>query len=231
MDTAPRTPPQATAASANPSRKTGAAGDTPAPAAISTVERDEAADLAAARAGDDDAFARIYDRLAPVVLSLCRQRSLAEAEDATQETFIRAHRLLHKVDDPRRLRPWIYAIARRVCSERTRAARRRKRHEERSALRNQEIQTAPGRGSRAGTTGSDPAGESEHAEELKRLGTAMEKLDDRERLAIHLYYLETDPVATATDALGLSRSGYYKLLGRARERLAELMADLMKSPE
>ncbi len=59
----------------------------------------------------------------------------------------------------------------------------------------------------------------------------MEKLDDRERLAIHLYYLESDPVTTATDALGLSRSGYYKLLGRAREQLADLMADLMKSPE
>jgi len=231
MDTAPRTPSHATAASAIPTRKFGTGGDTPSPAAISTVERDEAADLTAARAGDDDAFARIYDRLAPVVLSLCRQRSLAEAEDATQETFIRAHRLLHKVDDPRRLRPWIYAIARRVCSERTRAARRRKRHEETSALRNQEVQTAPGRGSRVGTTAGDPAGESEHAEQLERLGAAMEKLDDRERLAIHLYYLESDPVASATDALGLSRSGYYKLLGRAREQLADLMADHMKSPE
>ncbi len=201
------------------------------PAAISTVERDEAADLAAAQAGDDDAFARIYDRLAPVVLSLCRQRSLAEAEDAAQETFIRAHRLLHKVDDPKRLRPWLYGIARHVCSERTRAGRRRKRHEEQGALRNQELQTAPGRGSQAGTTTGDPAGDSEHAEQLERLGAAMEKLDDRERLAIHLYYLESDPVKAATDALGLSRSGYYKLLARARERLADLMADLKKSTE
>ncbi len=230
MDTAPRTPPQATTASAIPTKKFGPGEDTPAPAAISTVERDEAADLAAAQAGDDDAFARIYDRLAPVVLSLCRQRSLAEAEDAAQETFIRAHRLLHKVDD-RRLRPWLYAIARRVCSERTRAGRRRKRHEGQSALRNQELQTAPGRGSQAGATTGDPAGESEHAEQLERLGAAMEKLDDRERLAIHLYYLESDPVKAATDALELSRSGYYKLLARARERLADLMADLKKSTE
>ena len=132
-------------------RKPQTTGDTAGPAAMSTVDPDEAADLAAAQAGDDDAFARIFDRLAPVVLSLCRQRSLAEAEDATPETFIRAHRLLHKVDDPRRLRPWIYGIARRVCSERTRAARRRTRHEEQSALSNQEVQTAPGRGSSAGS--------------------------------------------------------------------------------
>ena len=204
-------------------RKPQTTGDTATPAAMSPVDPVEAADLAAAQAGDDAAFARIFDRLGPVVLSLCRQRSLAEADDATQETFIRAHRLLHKVDRPQRLRPWLYAIARRVCSERTRAARRRTRHEEKSAVRNQEIQTAPGRGSPVGTAAGDPAGESEHAEQLKRLGAAMEKLDDRERLAIHLYYLESDPVTAATDALGLSRSGYYKLLTRAREHLASLM--------
>lgn len=226
MDSAPRTQSDVCGSSAIPAENTGNGGDTPAGAAISTVERDEAADLAAARAGDDDAFARIYDRLAPVVLSLCRRRSLAEAEDAAQETFIRAHRLLHKVDDPRKLRPWLYGIARHVCSERTRASRRRKRHEEQSALRNQEVQSAPGRGPQAGTGTGDPAGESEHAEQLDRLGEALEKLDDRERLAIHLYYLEADPVKAATDALGLSRSGYYKLLGRAREQLA----DLMKQP-
>jgi hypothetical protein len=38
---------------------------------MSTVEPDEVADIEAAQAGDDDAFARIFDRLAPVVLSLC----------------------------------------------------------------------------------------------------------------------------------------------------------------
>ncbi len=197
------------------------------PAAISTVEPDEAADLTAAQAGDDDAFARIYDRLGPVVLSLCRQRSLSEAEDAAQETFIRAHRLLHKVEKAGRLRPWIYAIARRVCSERTRAARRRARHEERAAVSRQEVRTPSGRGApTTGTATGDPSENSDHAEQLERLGTALEKLDDRERLAIHLYYLEADPMKAATGAMSLSRSGYYKLLARAREHLAGFMTEM-----
>ncbi|MHC4422114.1 MAG: RNA polymerase sigma factor [Planctomycetota bacterium] len=59
---------------------------------MTPVAGDDAADLGAARAGDDDAFGRIYDRHAPVVLSLCRRHAPAEAEDATQETFIRAYR-------------------------------------------------------------------------------------------------------------------------------------------
>ena len=201
-------------------------GDTAPPAAISSVEPDEAADLAAAQAGDDDAFARIYDRLGPVVLSLCRQRSLSEAEDAAQETFIRAHRLLHKVENAGRLRPWIYAIARRVCSERSRAARRRARHEERAAVSRRQVRTS-GRGASAtGTATGDPSRDSDHAEQLDLLGTALEKLDDRERLAIHLYYLEADPVRAATGAMDLSRSGYYKLLARAREHLAGFMTEV-----
>jgi RNA polymerase sigma factor (sigma-70 family) len=70
---------------------------------------------------------------------------------------------------------------------------------------------------------ADPTRLAEHAEQLDRLGAALDQLDDRERLAIHLYYLEADPVQAAASALGLSRSGYYKLLGRAREQLAALM--------
>ena len=49
------------------------------------------------------------------------------------------------------------------------------------------------------------------------------ELPDDERLALHLYYLESDPIAAASECLGVSRSGFYKLLTRGRERLASLM--------
>ena len=60
---------------------------------------------------------------------------------------------------------------------------------------------------------------------MQRLDGAIDRLDDRQRLAIHLYYLESDPIQAAQSALGLSRSGYYKLLAKARERLGELMRE------
>ncbi len=69
----------------------------------------------------------------------------------------------------------------------------------------------------------------EHAENLDRLTEALDQLEDRERLAIHLYYLEADPVKAAKSALGLSRSGYYKLLARARENLAALLGERQPS--
>jgi len=177
---------------------------------------DDAIDLAAARRGDAAALGRLYDRHAGVILSLCRRRSGVPAEDAVQETFIRAFGMLDRIEDGSRLRPWLYAIARRVCAEHARAARRRGQHEERfmahaTALR---ISAPP----------MDAA--SDRREALDRLGAALDQLPDDERLAIHLYYLESDCVAAAAGALNVSRSGFYKLLQKARERLAVLMKEV-----
>ena len=75
---------------------------------------DDCTDLAAHAAGDRDAFARIYDRHAAVVLSFCRRvagRSATDSEDAMQETFIRAHDRLDQVDDCRGFRRWVIQIA------------------------------------------------------------------------------------------------------------------------
>ena len=197
-------------------KKPSTGGDCRSAAAISNTAEDEAADLIAAQASDQDAFARLYDRHAAVVLSLCRRLSLAEAEDAAQETFIRAYRLLHKVQSADKLRPWLYGIARRVCSEHTRALRRRRHHEDQAML----TRTAERKAHAA-----SPSESLEQAEQLHRLDGAIDQLDDRQRLAIHLYYLESDPIQAAQSALGLSRSGYYKLLAKARERLGELMRE------
>jgi RNA polymerase sigma-70 factor (ECF subfamily) len=183
---------------------------------------DERALLARARTGDAEAFARLHDRHAAVVMSLCRRGlggSLAEAEDATQETFIRAHRKLVELDDDARIRPWLYAIARHVCSERRRAGARRSRHEGQAMLM-------------ADLTKSPAVSSAEQAERtdlLERLSSALDDLDPRERLAVHLYYLERDPIAAARSALGLSRSGYYKLLARARDHLAGAFPEVQVS--
>ncbi len=41
--------------------------------------------------------------------------SHSDAEDLVQETMIRAWRKRESLDDPERLRPWLYRIATRVC--------------------------------------------------------------------------------------------------------------------
>src|SRR5207253_2454417 len=114
-----------------------------------------------------------------------------------QETFLRAYRLLHEVDDARTLRPWLYAIARNVCAERRRSAARRRKHEhaaakEQVAMNGSSSLIHPSGGTRREPPVHAPAA---HAEALTRLTAALDGLPDDERLAIHLYYLDSDPVA------------------------------------
>ena len=70
------------------------------------------AELAAA--GDERAFEAVYDRHHRPLLGFCRHMlgSQDEAEDALQQTFLRAHRSLLGQGPPDDLRPWLFAIAR-----------------------------------------------------------------------------------------------------------------------
>jgi RNA polymerase sigma-70 factor, ECF subfamily len=211
-------------------------GDAPFSPAMTPAMSDDARDAQAALAARTDsaaapsahaAFARIYDRHSAVVRALCLRHVPTDADDALQETFIRAYRLLHEAAEAESLRPWLYAIARHVCAERRRAAARRHKHEiaaaeDRIAMNGTRGHNQAGGTARIGTP-PDPA---EHAETLSRLSGALDELPDDERLAIHLYYLDPDPIIAAGSALGVSRSGFYKLLARARTHLASILGSV-----
>jgi RNA polymerase sigma factor (sigma-70 family) len=69
------------------------------------------------RAGDEASFEAIFRRHHRALLSYCRHMlgDRDEAEDALQQSFIRAHKALTGAAPPRQLRPWLYAIARNCC--------------------------------------------------------------------------------------------------------------------
>jgi RNA polymerase sigma factor (sigma-70 family) len=72
---------------------------------------------ALAAAGDERAFELLYDRHHRPLLGFCRHMvgSREEAEDALQQTFLRAHRALAEHGPPADLRPWLFSIARNRC--------------------------------------------------------------------------------------------------------------------
>ena len=80
-------------------------------------------------AGDQAAMRALVERYQGNVFGLC-YRMLGryhDAEDAAQETFVRALRSVTQVDLKRDFEPWLLAIAGNCC--RTRLARRKKRPE------------------------------------------------------------------------------------------------------
>ena len=62
------------------------------------------------RLGEFDQF---YPRISRYVLTLLHDP--ADAEDATQEAFLRAHQRHDSLRDPAAALPWLYSIATHVC--------------------------------------------------------------------------------------------------------------------
>ncbi len=101
--------------------------DPRADAALAPLVLDlEARQVERAQAGDAAAFRWLFDRDAAGVRrflqSLLRNRD--EADEATQETFVRAHRQLASLRASERWRPWLFGVARRVWFEQVRRDRR-----------------------------------------------------------------------------------------------------------
>ncbi len=81
-------------------------------------ETDETAALGGAvRSGDATAFTALVERRRRELLVHCYRMlgSLSDAEDAVQETFLRAWRYRESVKEGLPLRPWLYRIATNAC--------------------------------------------------------------------------------------------------------------------
>ena len=90
-----------------------------------SIDQEEAAWIARARAGDEGACGRLLDRYRERAVRLASHvlGRPAEAEDAAQEAFIRAFRHIRSYRGDSRFYTWLYHIVVRVCIERQRRAR------------------------------------------------------------------------------------------------------------
>jgi RNA polymerase sigma-70 factor (ECF subfamily) len=168
--------------------------------------------IASALAGDNAAFGRLYDRYAALIRAVCHDttRDLHEAQDLCQEVFLRAYSGLVELRESERFSAWLVGIARMVCREwRRKAARAR------DLRRRSVVQVGPIRPQEAAL---------EQDAECTRILAEIAKLPERERMAIHLFYLQEHPVEAAQKTMKLSRSGFYRVLERARERLKRALA-------
>ena len=104
----------------------------------------ESALVARARGGDANAFRTIFDRHATAVRRFLRDQlgDEAAADEATQETFVRAHLRLSSLRDGEKLLPWLLGIARNVALESLRA-RRRQAPQDVSQLMQDQIDSLP----------------------------------------------------------------------------------------
>jgi RNA polymerase sigma factor (sigma-70 family) len=160
--------------------------------------------LLAPSATADRAFERLYKRHVHEVYRyvLAVLRNQADAEDATQSTFLSAYRAFCRGEEPLKPRNWLLKIAHNECRQRFRAASRRPREvewDERTA--------APGLDETVPT-----------ADEIR---TALAHLSFNQRSALVMRELEGRSYAEIGGILDLSVSAVETLLFRARRALRE----------
>ncbi|WP_339745710.1 RNA polymerase sigma factor [uncultured Maricaulis sp.] len=96
-----------------------------------STQMTDAALVGAARSGSDTAFAKIVDRHQQAVRSFLRRvcGHEADADDLAQETFLAAWTALRTLDEPDRIRSWLFGIAWRQAKGMARSMSRTRRRE------------------------------------------------------------------------------------------------------
>ena len=183
----------------------------PASMAGHMTEDRAAEDAQAVRAvlrGEVSVYGELYDRYVRLIHAVCRDacRDPSHAQDLVHDAFLRAFQRLSQLRRPERFGQWLLQIARSVCRD---WLRKRVREPHRSVHIELALADVPA---------EDPN------RRLAVLDRALARLPERERLAIHLAYLEEQPAASARQLLGLSQSGYYRVLDRARTRLERMIS-------
>ncbi len=87
--------------------------------------------MAAAQAGDQDAYARLLTEILPVVRRWVRARvyDLGAVEDVVQNALLNVHRARHTYLPERRFRPWLRAVVRNAVTDSLRESGRRRARE------------------------------------------------------------------------------------------------------
>lgn len=139
--------------------------------------------------------------------------SSADAEEATQDAFLKAYRALGRFRDGAPLRPWLLQIVANEARNRRVAANRH----ERLALRVLE--------ERHDDAVASPETALLESDRRTELLEALQRLDERDRLVIACrYFLDLSEAETAA-ALGCRRGTVKSRLSRALDRLRTGMED------
>ena len=173
------------------------------------MSTDEAEWLEKARRGDELAFAQIVEAYQRPVYNLC-YRMLGdgyEAEDAAQETFLRAYKYLKRYDPNRSFATWLLSIASHHCIDIIRKRR----------MRLVPIEALPGE------TLPDPGITPETAvrigEDQQAVQALLQELSPTDRSAVILYYWYEYSYEEIAEALSLTVSAVKSRLHRARKAL------------
>jgi RNA polymerase sigma-70 factor (ECF subfamily) len=178
-----------------------------------------------ARAGQWEAFETLMVRLEPRVFALTTRllRQRQDAEDATQQTFVKVMENLDKFREESSVSTWVL----RIATNHALTMLRKRRPE-----RNIPLDVVPPGGDGEGPMphphfiarwGENPAELAERAEVKRLLESALDELDEKYRVVFTLRDIEQFSTRETAELLDISESNVKVRLLRARLQLRELL--------
>jgi RNA polymerase sigma-70 factor, ECF subfamily len=178
--------------------------------------------------GDESAFIEIMNRyqrkIFTIVLGLLRNR--ADAEEITQDTFIRAHRGLGRFRGDSSLATWLHRIAVNLARNRYWYFFRRRRHATLSLDCPLSEDTGATFTELVASEAPDPSREAATGEFSVLIASCMEKLDARHREILTLRNILNHSYDEIAHALGINVGTVKSRIARARENLRTLLAEM-----
>jgi RNA polymerase sigma-70 factor (ECF subfamily) len=184
-----------------------------------------------AKGGDDAAFGQLVagyqDRLLSIFFPLLRDQ--AAAEDLVQEVFLRIYRARNGYQATAKFSTWLFRIANNVASNARRTIGRRKE----VPLNMNETGSVPAVGTKkkviSDRSSLMPTRQLVRRETCEIVQTALDTLNERQRLAVLLHKFEGMSYEDIGEAMSLSTEAVKSLLARARENLRTQLEPHLKS--
>jgi RNA polymerase sigma-70 factor, ECF subfamily len=181
-------------------------------AAAMALERPETAKdaMAAARSGDLAAFEllmRQHERLV-LATALRMTGNLHDAQDVSQDVFLKLYRNLSKVAAPAALPSWLYRVTVNACHD----LRRRRPASAPVELADEHV-----------AAGNDPQASATEAERRRVLELSLRLLPEKERAALVLRDLEGLTTEEVAQVLGSSEATVRSQISKARAKVHDFV--------
>ena len=174
-----------------------------------------------AQNGDHTAFHRLADRYQPEIFRMMyyRTRSRMDAEDLTQDVFLRAYKQIGRIESPALFRSWLY----RIAVNRVKDFYRRQRikslvgwvsMDEEGFRESEEMVVAP-----------DAEERLDRRDFWNRVEGLLERLSKKEREAFLLRFFDQLSIQEMTTAMGKNESTVKTHLYRALNKIKAAMAE------